>query len=239
MLQPKLSNFEPNHNGNGNHFPPQEPANGLPYNGNPERAAGVDIQEELNRLEDMVLSSLRIPLTGRTLVDEDKLLEQLDFIRLSLPSMFQEAMEILAQKDEILLEAEEYGQQLIEAAQAKRAQILAESDIVRQAEWEADQMRRKVQQECDAMMQETMAEIERKRRACQQELEEMRQGAIAQAQEIENGADRYADNVLENIEQDLKEMLRIITNGRQQLGANAPQQQQQQRNGNANNSKKR
>ncbi|QXE23562.1 hypothetical protein B6N60_02252 [Richelia sinica FACHB-800] len=183
---------------------------------------GVDLQQELNRLEDMILSSLRIPLTGRTLVEEDKLLEQLDFIRLSLPSVFQEAAEILAQKDEILLEAEEYGQQVVEAAQAKRAQILAESDIVRQAEWEADQMRRKVQQECEAMMQETLAENDRQRRALQQELEEMRQAAIAQAKEIEDGADQYADNVLENIEDNLKEMLRVVTNGRQQIRGDSP-----------------
>jgi DNA anti-recombination protein RmuC len=167
----------------------------------------------------MVLSSLRIPLTGRTLIDEEQLLDQLDFIRLSLPSVFQEAAAILEQKEEILLEAEEYGQQVVEAAQAKRAQILAESDIVRQAEQEAEQLRRQVQQECEAIMQETLAEIEHKRHACQQELEEMRQTAIAQAQEIEDGADGYADGVLGNIEQDLQDMLRIVTNGRQQLRA--------------------
>ena len=65
--------------------------NDIPRIGNsvPAAALEVDIQEELNRLEDMVLSSMRIPLTGRTLIDEDKLLEQLDFIRLSLPAVFQ------------------------------------------------------------------------------------------------------------------------------------------------------
>ena len=155
--------------------------NGIPSIGNPEPTAGVDIQQELNRLEDIVLSSLRIPLTGRTLIDEDKLLEQLDFIRLSLPTVFQEALDILAQKNEILLEAEEYGQQVVDVAQAKRAQILAESDIVRQAQREADQLRRQVQDDCETMMQDTLAEIDRKRRACQQELEEMRQTAISQA----------------------------------------------------------
>ncbi|BAY12359.1 DivIVA domain-containing protein [Calothrix sp. NIES-2098] len=213
MLQPQLSNVEPNHNGNS--YPPQD---------DPEGSGSVDIQEELNRLEEIILSGLRIPLTGRTLVDDEKLLEQLDFIRVSLPSVFQEAAAILDQKEEILLEAEEYGQQVVEAAQAKRAQILAESDIINQAEREAEQLRRQVKQECDAMMQETLAEIEQKRRACMQELEEMRQTAIAQAQEIESGADRYADSVLEGIEQDLKDMLRIITNGRQELRADLPQQ---------------
>ena len=192
--------------------------NGIPQNGNLAPTPGVDIQQELNHIEDIVLNSLRIPLTGRTLIDEDKLLEQLDFVRISLPIVFQEALEILAQ-NEILLEAEEYGQQVVDVAQAKRAQILAESDIVRQAQREADQLRRQVQQDCEAMMQETMTEIERKRRACQQELEEMRQTAIAQAEEIEDGADKYADNVLGNIEQDIQEMLKIITNGRKQLNS--------------------
>lgn len=193
--------------------------NGIPSIGNPAPTSGVDIQHELNQLEEIVLSSLRIPLTGRTLVDEDKLLEQLDFVRLSLPTVFQEALNILAQKHEILLEAEEYGQQVVDVAQAKRAQILSESDIVRQAQREADQLRRQVQQDCEAMMQDTLAEIDRKRRACQQELEEMRQIAISQAEEIEDGADKYADNVLANIEQDIQEMLKIITNGRKQLNS--------------------
>ncbi|MBH8574892.1 DivIVA domain-containing protein [Nostocaceae cyanobacterium CENA369] len=211
MLQPHLSNTEPNQNGS---YPPSpESANG---------SGSVDIQQELNRLEDLILDGLRIPLTGRTIIDEEILLEQLDFIRLSLPSVFQEAAVILEQKEEVLLEAEEYGQQIVEAAQAKRAQILAESEITKQAEREAEQLRQQVQKECEAMMQETLAEIELKRRACQQELEEMRKTAIAQAQEIENGADEYADSVLEGIEQDLQDMLRIITNGRQQLRADSP-----------------
>jgi cell division septum initiation protein DivIVA len=208
--------------------------NGIPPNGNPAQTPAVDIQQELNHIEEMVLSSLRIPLTGRTLIDEDKLLEQLDFVRLSLPTVFQEALNILAQKNEILLEAEEYGQQVVDVAQAKRAQILAESDIVRQSQREADQLRRQVQQDCEAMMQETLAEIDRKRRACQQELEEMRQTAISQAEEIEDGADKYADSVLANIEEDIQAMLKIITNGRKQLhtgsvskNADHPQQRHQ------------
>lgn len=178
---------------------------------------GGNIQAELNRLEEMVLSSFRIPLTRRTVVDEEKLLDLLDYIRLALPDAFNEAVAIIQQKQEILLDAEEYGQQIIDAAQAKRTQILNESDMLRQAEREAEQIRLKVQQECEAMMQDTLQEIDGLRRQCQQELEQMRQNAIAQAEEIEKGADEYADSVLENIEEDLSEMLNVIRNGRQQL----------------------
>ncbi|MDB9372452.1 DivIVA domain-containing protein [Nodularia sphaerocarpa] len=213
MLQSHLSNGQPNDN--GSYSPSEESPNGT---------GSVNILQELNRLEDLILYGFRVPLTGRTLVDEDKLIEQIDFIRVSLPAIFQEAAMLLQQKDEVLLEAEEYGQQVIEAAQAKRAQILAQSDIIRQVELEAEQLQRQVQQECEAMMQATLTEIDQKRRSCQEELEELRQTAIAQAQNIENGADEYADSVLDGIEQDLKDMLRIITNGRQQLRQDVPPQ---------------
>jgi cell division septum initiation protein DivIVA len=180
----------------------------------------IDIQQELNRLEEMILSSMRIPVVGKTLIDEEKLLDHLDFIRVALPEAFQESALIIQQKEEIFLEAEEYGQRIVDAAQAKRAQILDESDIIHQAEQEAAQMRRQVQQECEEMMQETLAEIDRQRRACQQELEEMQRQAFTEAIAIEKGADEYADGVLGNIEQQLQDMLRIIRNGRQQLHPN-------------------
>ena len=169
----------------------------------------------------MILSSFRIPLTGRTLVLEEKLLDQLDYIRLALPEAFAESAAILQHKDEILLEAEEYGQQIVDAAQVKRAQILEESDIILQAQREAENLRHKVQQECEAMMQDTLEEIDLKRRQCQQELEQMRLQAVAEAQEIEQGADEYADGVLRNIEEDLSQMIGIIRNGRKQLNPNS------------------
>jgi cell division septum initiation protein DivIVA len=208
MLQP---HFSDELNDNGTYPPAEEYTNGT---------EGVNIIEELNRLEDLILYGFCIPFTGRTIVDEDKLIEQIDFIRLSLPGVFQEATFVLQQKQEVIQEAQEYGRQIIEAAQAKRGQILAESDILREAEQKAQELRRQVQQECEAMMQATLAEIDQKRRSCEEELEQLRRTAVAQAQEIENGADEYADTVLENMEKDLQDMLGIIVNGRQQLRRN-------------------
>ncbi|MEL7245910.1 MAG: DivIVA domain-containing protein, partial [Cyanobacteria bacterium J06573_2] len=50
------------------------------------------------------------------------------------------------------------------------------------------------------------------------------------------GADQYADNVLEHMEHELNESLKIIRNGRQQL---YPEQQQTQRGYNGKNIKKK
>ncbi|BAZ69168.1 hypothetical protein NIES4106_39390 [Fischerella sp. NIES-4106] len=218
MLRPKPSRIEPSQDGSNLARP--EFSDGVPEEA--MRTGSIDIQMELNRLEEMILASFHIPLTRRTLVDEEKLLDQLDFIRMCLPTAFSEATDMLQHKEEILLQAEEYGQQIVEAAQAKRAQILDDSDILRQAEREAAELRQQVQQECNAMLQDTLEEIDRKRRQCQQELEEMRRTAIAEAEAIEQGADDYADSVLENIEEQLHDMLQIVNKGREQLQPNLP-----------------
>jgi len=179
--------------------------------------ASIDIQRELNRMEEMILDSPRIPLTRRTLVDEEHLLEQLDLIRLNLPNAFEEAEAIIREKEELLQQAEQYAHKIIETAQQRAAQILDETGIVRQAKQEAQQLWQMVQTECGAAQEQTLAEIERLHREAQEELEEIRAKAISEADAIQNGADEYAERVLNNIEQQLNDMQRIIRNGRQQL----------------------
>jgi F0F1-type ATP synthase membrane subunit b/b' len=179
----------------------------------------VDIQRELNKLEEMILDSPRIPLSRRTLIDEEQLLEQLDLVRLNLPAAFQEATEVVLHKEEVLFEAEQYAQDIIAAAEQRAAQILDEMDLVRQAEMEAMHIRQQVQQECEAMQQQVLGDIEQIRRRAQQELEDMQRLAIAECEEIQRGADDYADRVLLDMEQQLTEMMRVVRNGRQQIQA--------------------
>lgn len=150
-------------------------------------------------------------------MDEEVLLAQLDLVRENLPAAVEEAEKIVSQRDEILLSAEEYAQELMETAERRADQMLDEMGIIQQAELEASQIRKRVQQECEVIQEQTLAEIERMRLQAQQELEQMRQLALADCDDIQNGADDYADAVLTSIEQQLTEMLRVIRNGRQQL----------------------
>jgi len=165
----------------------------------------------------MILDSPRIPLSRRTLIDEEQLLEQLDLVRLSLPEAFHEADAIARQKEEILLQADQYAQETVASAEQQAAQILNEMGILRQAEMEAQQIRQRVQQECELAQEQTIAEIERMRRQAQKDLEDMQRMAIAECEEIQAGADEYADRVLKEMELQLNEMLRVIRNGRHQL----------------------
>lgn len=188
---------------------------------NPASARKVDIQHELNKVEEMILDSPRVPLTGRTLIDEEPILDVLDLVRLNLPTAFQAAEDVLRQKDEILRQAEQYGRDVVEAAEKQAASILDEMGLVRQAKAEADRIREQIKADCDAAQERTMAEIERMRQQAKQEAEELKMRALTDARSIEAGADEYAERVLKTIEQQLGDMMRVVHNGRTQLQQDA------------------
>jgi F0F1-type ATP synthase membrane subunit b/b' len=195
-------------------------SSGAPRGEEATRVGRVDIQRELEKLEEMLLDSPR--LFNRTLVNEDQLLEQLELVQVNLPTAFEEARKVLQEKEEILLEAEQYAQEIIEMAERRAAQIIDEMGLIHQAEMEIKQIRQRVQQECEEAQEQTLMEIERLRRQSQQELEEMRQRAMAECAEIQSGADLYADRVLGDLEMQFNDMLRVIRNGRHRLQPDTP-----------------
>jgi len=190
---------------------------------------GVDMQGEIDRLEDLILSSTHLPFVGKTLIDEDTLISQLDSMRINLPDCLQQANQILQQREQILGEAQNYAQKIVENAQRRAAQLLDESRIVQQAEGQANQIRRQVQQDCETLQRKTIADVEQIRQKIQQEVVKTRQQAIMEAEDIQNEADLYADSVLSKLEKDLSDMLRVVSNGRQQVHTQkvnlAPRQQ--------------
>lgn len=188
----------------------------------PSGLGGVPIEQALDRLEEIVLSSPHIPLSRRTVVDEEQLLDQLDAVRSHLPTVIQEAEAIVAQKQEILLQAQQQAEEIVKTAQARAVQMVSETEIVQQAELAAEQLRQQMRQEYITAQEQNLVEIDRMRQQAQQELEEMRRIAIAESEEIQHGADEYANTVLTDLEQQLSAILRIIRNGRQQLKSTNP-----------------
>jgi|GEM_PF-252850 len=219
MLRQDLSRTEPDRASNNNRGEPSQVGNAY---GDSARKGGIDIQGELEQLKEVILTSPCVPLTHLTLVNEDQLVDQIELVQEQLPDAFREAVNIVHQKEEILLQAEQYAQEILDAAERQATQILDETGIIQRAEIEAQQVWQRVQQECTAAQDQALKEMERLRRQSREELEEMRRIALAECEEIQLGADEYADRVLMNIEQQLGDMLRVIRNGRQQLHLEEP-----------------
>ena len=175
------------------------------------------IQQELDRIEEIVLESPRVPLSGKTMVSEDELLDQLDVVRVNLPAAVQESVQIVQQREEILAEAEQYAQEIITSAEKQAAAILNEMAIIRQAESQAAQLRAQTEQECATLRAQTLGEIEQLQNQARKEWEETRTRTVSEAKTIQEDADTYADQVLENMERQFMELLHVLRNGRQKI----------------------
>lgn len=167
---------------------------------------GFNIEIELDVLEELIINSTHVPLTEYVVLDRVIFLHQLNQIKEHLPIDLATAADIVDRQQQIMVEAENYANFLVESAQAKAKEILHDSSILRQAELDGAKMRLKTEQECENLKQATIDEIT-----------ELRQNAIAESQAIQQGADDYADCVLGDIEQRMQQALLVIQNGRQQL----------------------
>ncbi|NJK59235.1 MAG: ATP synthase F0 subunit B [Oscillatoriales cyanobacterium SM2_1_8] len=182
-----------------------------------ERADGfLALHRELDRLEEMLLDS-GPRIMGRTVIDEERVCQQIDRVRLNLPQAIAKAEELLQMRQEILEDAERYAEQIEASAKARAERMLEESGILRQAEQEAERLRRTVHQECEELRQQTLEEVNQMRRQTQKEIDALRQRIAAESDDIQRGADEYSDRSLATLEMQLIEMLKIVQNGRKEL----------------------
>jgi predicted GNAT family acetyltransferase len=183
----------------------------------PVKVESPNVFAALDRLEETLLNSPRVPLTGKTVVNEDELLEQIDAIRLNLPDVVAMAQEILQYKEQIIRDAQQQVQQILADANQRAYHVANELGIIERSEREAHQLRQVALAECEQLRQQAVAEVERVRHHNIQEIDRMRQKTAIECQQIQDGADEYADRILHNMEHQLSDILQAIQRGRQKL----------------------
>ena len=93
----------------------------------------VDILYLLDRLEEVLSAGQKVPLTRRTLIDEQECLEILDQIRVAVPEEFKQAKRVTQQRDEILAQARQEASRVMQSADEQIAGQITEHAIVRAA----------------------------------------------------------------------------------------------------------
>ena len=92
-----------------------------------------DISLLIDRLEQLLSDSRRIPLTSGALVDRDQCLLIIDQMRVTIPQQIAEALRIQGERDQVIARAEQEGQMIIERAQEEAAQVLNERGLLKEA----------------------------------------------------------------------------------------------------------
>ena len=91
----------------------------------------MDILHLVDRLEELFNEARAIPFTHNVVLDEDRVLEIIDQMRITIPDEVKKAQQLLSQRDRILAQAQEEANRTVGLARDK-AEQMAEKDSVSQ-----------------------------------------------------------------------------------------------------------
>jgi F0F1-type ATP synthase membrane subunit b/b' len=100
----------------------------------------MDILHLVDRLEELFNESKSLWFTRSVIVDEERMLDIIDQMRVSIPEEIKKAQQLLAQRDRILAQAQEEANRTIALAKEKADQAASKDSIVQAAEVRSDQI---------------------------------------------------------------------------------------------------
>lgn len=135
--------------------------------------ATIELDDLIDELEDVLAEGHRIPFTGRLLVDEERILDIIDRMRVAVPEELKQARRIVQEQERLLAEAE-----------ARVRHALDERGLLHAVESERQRLLQVAEQE---------------------------------AADVRAGADSYAREVLEELDDRLLKLLTSVRNGLESL----------------------
>lgn len=100
----------------------------------------MDILHLIDRLEELFNESRAIPFTHNVIVDEDRMLDLIDQMRVAVPDEVKKAQQVLAQRDRILAQTQEEANRTLALAREKGDQLVERDAIVQTAQVRAEQV---------------------------------------------------------------------------------------------------
>ncbi len=114
----------------------------------------MDILELVDRLEELFNESRAVPFTHNVIVDEDRMLDIIDQMRITIPDEVRKARQLLNQKERVLAQAKEEAQRTIQLAQERREQMIQRDAIVQEAEARAREIIAQAREDAEAIRRE-------------------------------------------------------------------------------------
>jgi cell division septum initiation protein DivIVA len=100
----------------------------------------MDILQLIDRLEELFNEAKAIPLTHNVVVDEDRMLELIDQMRIAIPDEVKKAQQVVAQRDRVMAQAQEEANRTVSIAREKAEQLAQRDMLVQEAQRRAEQI---------------------------------------------------------------------------------------------------
>ncbi len=111
----------------------------------------MDILQMIDRLEELLNESRPLPFTHNVIVDEDRMLDLIDQMRVSIPEEVKKSQQLLAQRDRLLAQAQEEANRTVSLARDKSSELVERDQVVQAAFAQAEQIKAQAHLDGDAI----------------------------------------------------------------------------------------
>ena len=111
----------------------------------------MDIQHLVDRLEQVLNDSSRVPLSAFLLVNEDRIYSIIDQMRVAVPEEIKRANRIEAEKERILAQANEEAERIRELAKQEAEELVSRDTVTLSSQQRADNILERARRDADAL----------------------------------------------------------------------------------------
>lgn len=155
----------------------------------------MEILDLIDRLEAMAGQAKRVPVTGRAMIDADRLMELIDQMRLAVPRNVQEAQEVLERREQIINQTMLDARRIRATADQDARHLVEDSEMVKVAKRRSEE----VLAEAEARGQRLLKAVE------------------VDARSRRVGANQYSHDALAELEEQVVALLNTIHAGQRAL----------------------
>jgi len=127
----------------------------------------MDILQMIDRLEELLNESRPLPFTHNVIVDEDRMLDLIDQMRVSIPEEVKKAQQLMAQRDRLIAQAQEEANRTVNLARDRSNELVERDQVVQAAYTQAEQIKAQahadgeaIRREADEYVLETLRSLE-------------------------------------------------------------------------------
>ena len=110
----------------------------------------IDVLYLVDRLEALLNKGWRVPMSAKTMIDEDEFLDIVDQMRIAFPEEIKQAKKIVQERDHIIAQVQEEAKHMIEMAKEDAARLTNEHAVAKSAQQQAAQIEQKAQADASA-----------------------------------------------------------------------------------------
>lgn len=145
----------------------------------------MDILHLVDRLESLITQSRLIPLSALRMVDEDRALELIDQMRISIPDEVKQAKRVHQEKDRIIAQAKEEAGRLVDLAKDEAGTLVERDAIISAAERRAATIVERAQRDTEKLKADADTYV-------LQALSELEASLMRSLTVVQNGLDKIA-----------------------------------------------